>query len=121
MFTNIDNFLTQQGYADLVGQPLHKTQSELRNKEEERVLEILETHIDADDPILSIKIDLLKILFTNQQYHLTEEDEALPLQLLHKEDLTAQACAVKTWHRTLHKDLEMLKKLRPFLGLIPNN
>ena len=69
-------------------------------------MEILETHIDADDPILSIKIDLLKILFTNQQYHLTEEDEALPLQLLHKEDLTAQACAVKTWHRTLHKDLD---------------
>ena len=46
---NIDNFLTQQGYADLVRQPLHRTPSELRNKEQERSLEILETHTDADD------------------------------------------------------------------------
>ena len=48
-FTNVDNFLTQQGYADLVRQPLHRTPSELRNKEQERFLEILETHTDADD------------------------------------------------------------------------
>ena len=28
------------------------------------------------------------------------------LLILHKEDLTAQACAVKPWRRTLHKDLD---------------
>ena len=54
----------------------------------------------------AISDDLQQILFTYQQYHLTEDNEALPLQLLHKEDLTAQACAIKTWHGTLHKDLD---------------
>jgi hypothetical protein len=57
-FTNIDSFLTQQGYDELVGKPVCQTPSELRNMEEERFLEILETHTDADDPILSTKIDL---------------------------------------------------------------
>ena len=42
-FTNIDSFPTQQGYANLVGQSLSWTPSELRNEEEERFLEILET------------------------------------------------------------------------------
>jgi hypothetical protein len=40
-FTNIDSFLTQQGYADLVRLPLSRTPNELRNIEEERFLEIL--------------------------------------------------------------------------------
>jgi hypothetical protein len=108
-FTNIYSFLTQQGYADLVGLPLSRTPSELRNIKEERFLEILEMHTDADDPILSTKIDLRKILFTNQQYHLTEEEESLPSKLLHKEDKTVHAFAMKSWHRVLHKDLDAQK------------
>jgi hypothetical protein len=87
-FTNIDGWLSQQGYDELVGKPVRRTPSELRNMEEERFLEILETHTDANDPILSTKIDLRRILFSNQQYHLTEEEKALPPQLLHKEDRT---------------------------------
>jgi hypothetical protein len=114
-FTNIDSFLTQQEYADLVGLPLSRTPIELRNIEEERFLEILETHTDADDPILSTKIDLRKILFTNQQYDLTEEEESLPLKLLHKEDKTVHAFAMKSWHRVLHKDLDA-QKLQPFFS-----
>jgi hypothetical protein len=117
-FTNIDSFLTQQGYDELVGKPVRRTPSELRNMEEERFLEILETHTDAGDPILSTKIDLRRILFTNQQCHLTEEEEKLPLKLLHKEDRTAHAFAMKSWHRVLHKELDA-QKLRAFLGLRP--
>ena len=117
-FTSIDQFLTQQRYDDLVGHPLSRTPSELRNKEEERFLELLQTHTDADDPILSTKIDLRRILFTNQQYHLTEEEELLPSNLLHTEDKTAHAFAVKSWHRTMHKDLDA-QKLRPFLAFRP--
>jgi hypothetical protein len=50
--------------------------------EEAIFLEILETHTDANDPILSTEIDLRRILFSNQQYHLTEEEvEAFPPQL----------------------------------------
>jgi hypothetical protein len=89
-----------------------------RNIEEERFLEILETHTDADDPILSTKIDLRRILFTNQQCHLTEEEESLPSKLLHKEDKTVHAFAMKSWHRVLHKDLDA-QKLRPFFGFRP--
>jgi len=117
-FTTIDGFLTQQGYDELVGKPVRRTPSELRNIEEERFLEILETHTDADDPLLSTKIDLRRILFTNQQYHLTEEEESLPSNLLHKEDKTVQAFAMRSWHRVLHKDLDA-QKLRPFLGFRP--
>jgi hypothetical protein len=65
-FTNIDSWLVQQGYDELVGKPVCRTPSELRNMEEERFLEILETHTDANDPILSTKIDLRRILFSNQ-------------------------------------------------------
>jgi hypothetical protein len=57
-FTNIDSWLSQQGYDELVGKPVCRTPSELRNMEEERFLEILEMHTDANDPILSAKIDL---------------------------------------------------------------
>jgi hypothetical protein len=112
---NIDSFLTQQGYDELVGKPVRRTPSELRNMEKERFLEILETHTDANDPILSMQIDLRRILFTNQQYNLTEEEESLPPKLLHKEDTTVHAFAMKSWHRILHKDLDA-QKLRAFLG-----
>ncbi|OEU06490.1 hypothetical protein FRACYDRAFT_254510 [Fragilariopsis cylindrus CCMP1102] len=44
-----------------------------------------------------------------QQYHPTGEEEALPSQLVHKEDTTVHVCAVKTWRRTLHKDLDAQK------------
>ena len=69
----------------------------------------LETNTNTDDPILSTKIDLQQILFTNNSTHPTEEEEALPSQLVHKEDTTVHACAVKTWRRTLHKDLDAQK------------
>jgi hypothetical protein len=108
-FTNIDSFLTKQGYADLVGLHLSRTPNELRNIEEERFLVIYETHTDADDPILSTKIDLQKILLTNQQYNLTGEEESLLLKLLHKEDKTVHAFAMKSWHKVLHKDLDAQK------------
>jgi hypothetical protein len=117
-FTNIDGWLSQQGYDELVGKPVRRTPSELRNMEEERFLEILETHTDANDPILSTKIDLRRILFSNQQYHLTEEEETLPPQLLHKEDRTVYTFAMKSWHRVLHKELDA-QKLRAFLGFRP--
>ena len=117
-FTTIDSLLSHQRYTDLVGESLSRTPSELKAMEEDRFLELLETHTDADDPILSTKIDLRKILFTNQQYHLTEEEELLPSNLLHNEDMTVNAYATKTWHRTLHKDLDP-QKLRPFLGFRP--
>jgi hypothetical protein len=116
-FTNIDSFLSKQGYDDLVGLPLNRTPSEQRNKEEEKYLRLLKTHEDGDDPIFS-NINLHRILFTNQQYDLTDEELELPPQLLHKDDRDAHACAVKTWHRVLHKDLDP-QKLRPFLGFRP--
>ena len=116
-FTDVDGFLKTQGYNDLVGLPLNRTPSELRNKEEQRYLRILKTHADGDDPMFS-SINLHRILFTNQQYDLTDEELELPTQLLHKNDKNAHACAVKTWHRTLHKDLDP-QKLRPFLGFRP--
>ena len=74
-FTNIDSFPTQQGYANLVGQSLSWTPSELRNEEEERFLEILEmeTNTNTDDPILSTKIDLRQILFNNNSTILLEK------------------------------------------------
>jgi hypothetical protein len=39
-FTNIDSWLAQQGYDELVGKPVCQTPSELRNMEEERFSEI---------------------------------------------------------------------------------
>ena len=109
IFTNTDTFLSQQGYADLVGIPIRRTPAELRKVEEDRFADILQTYTDADDPILSTKIDLRRILFTNQQYHLTEEEESMPPQLLHHEDQTVHAFAMKSWHRVLHKDLDAQK------------
>jgi hypothetical protein len=118
IFTNTDTFLNQQGYSDLVGIPIRRTPVELRKVEEDRFADILHAYTDADDPILSTKIDLRRILFTNQQYHLTEEEESMPQQLLHQEDQTIQAFAMKSWHRVLHKDLDA-QKLRPFLAFRP--
>jgi hypothetical protein len=115
--TNIDSWLAQQ-YDELVGKPVGRTPSELRNMEEERFFEILETHTDVNDPILSTKIDLRGILSSNQQYHLTEEEEALPPQLLHKEDRTVYTFAMKSWHIILLKELDA-QKLRAFLGFRP--
>ena len=119
-FTNIDSFPTQQGYANLVGQSLSWTPSELRNEEEERFLEILETGNEYEYwwPNFINKNWLTTDTLHQQQYHPTGEEEALPSQLVHKEDTTVHVCAVKTWRRTLHKDLDA-QKLWPFLGFKP--
>ena len=50
------------------------------------------------------RIRMLVTNFVNKKY--SSPTNSTILLNLHKEDLTAQACAVKPWRRTLHKDLD---------------
>ena len=113
----VDSLLDTCDFTSLVGRDLSRTPSEADYAKHQKFLDLLLQH--QHDPLLSTVVDLRQLLFTPCCHNPTPEEDTLPHILQHKSAHTsAQAFALKTWHRVLHKDLDP-RKLRPFLGFRP--
>ena len=79
----------------MVGIDTRRTPSEKRSNEKRKFRDLLESHTDAGDPILSTNIDLHQILFATAA-DLTPEETTLPSVLHPKVDREIHSYAVKS-------------------------
>ena len=80
-----DSFLATQAHVNLVGHDLKRTPSEARYSQEQLFQDTVQRYTDIEDPILSSKIDLRRLLFSSACTY-TKEESTIPDLLLHHGD-----------------------------------